>query len=350
VELACGVYSFSRGKYSHKHGIDPNKLTRSIGHQLEFNEGTQLYINDLSIKDPTPKHLKKAFQDDPNLKHVQVVCPNDKQSIDDLNKTIHLDEMSPKKLSSITKATGRAYTPAASRLLVFKFDTMAVAFRQVSYDSMEEDTNDKVLCLLSRGDTYGNNIGSNIRRPVSTINKQQLSLNAMLALIERNPKISFYGVNKDTDAKRIEEEFNDFKRLDDFIDEKVLNNKTISYVEIKFSQAHTYNIDERLLKYYTNLEHLITDKSSPFLTRLELHKKLKKLSKDGSLLEVYEAVKGAITDKDIDKFVKTNPEWDIEKKNDEYTIRYPLLGAIKTYDFSHLVDHVAQYVNMVDKI
>ena len=347
VELVCGVYSFSRGKYSRKYGTDPNKLTRSIGHQLEFNEGSQLYVNDLSIREPTPKHLKKAFEDDPNLKHVQVVSPNDKQSMDDLNKTYHLDLMSPKKLSSITKATGRAYTPPASRLLVFKFDTAAGAFRQVSYDSMEEDTNDKVLCLLSRGDTYG----SNIRMPVLTANKQQLSLSAMRALLERNPKISFYGVDKDTDTKRVEEEFDDFEGLDDFIDEKVLNNKTISYVEIKFSQSHTYHIDERLLKYYTNLEPLVSDKVSPFLARLELHKKIKKLSGDDrGLLEVYEAVKGAITDKDIDKFVKANPEWDIEKGNDDYAKRYPLLSAINTYNFSHIVEHVAHYVNMVDKI
>jgi Histidine kinase-, DNA gyrase B-, and HSP90-like ATPase len=346
VETTCGVYSFSRGKYSRKYGTDPNKLTRSIGHQLEFNEGSQLYVNDLSIREPTPKHLKKAFEDDPNLKHVQVVCPNDKQSIDDLNKTIHLDEMSPKKLSSITKATGRAYTPPASRLLVFKFDTVAGAFRQVSYDSMEEDTNEKVLCLLNRGDQYG----SNIRMPVLTTNKQTLSLAAMRALTERNAKISFYGVDKDTDATRVEEEFSDFEELDDLIDDKVLNNKSISYVEIKFSQGHTYHVDERMLKYLDKLEPLITDKKSPFLTRLSLHQKIKKMSGDDKgLLEIYEAVKGTITDKDLAAFVKTNPEWDIEKGNDDYSKRYPLL-AINTYNFTHIVDHVAHYVNMVDKI
>lgn len=343
IELDCGVYTFQRGKYSRKHGQDPDKLTRSIGENLEFTETTELYLNDLPIREPTPKHVKKAFELNPALKHIQVVNPNDKMTIDDLNKKIHLDEMAPKKLSSITKATGRAYTPPASRLLVFKFDNVAGAFRQVSYDSMEEDMSSKVLCLLSR-DTYPNSRQANLS------NGKLLGINAMRSLLERNPKISFYGVDKDTDKVRVEEEFSDFEELADFIDEKVLNNKTINYVEIKFSQAH-YHVDERMLKHFDKLEPLITDKASPFLTRLELHKKIKKLSgNDKGLLEVYEEVKGDITDTVLEDFVKQNPEWDIEKINDNYDTRYPLLGAINTYNFSNILEHVAHYVNMVDKI
>ena len=344
IELDCGVYTFQRGKYSRKHGSDPDKLTRSIGKNLEFTETTELYLNDLPIREPTPKHVKKAFELNPALKHIQVVNPNDKMTIDDLNKKIHLDEMAPKKLSSITKATGRAYTPPASRLLVFKFDERAGAFRQVSYDSMEEDTNSKVLCLLAR-DNYPNS------RMAYLSNGKLLGINAMRLLLERNPKISFYGVDKDTDATRVEEEFSDFDELADFIDEKVLNNKSINYVEIKFSQGHTYHVDERMLKHVDKLEPLVTDKTSPFLARLELHAKIKKMSgNDKGLLEVYEEVKGSITEATLEDFVKQNPEWDIEKINDDYATRYPLLGAINTYNFTHIVEHVAHYVNMVDKI
>ena len=344
VETECGIYVFQKGRYAHRKNYDPNKLTRSIGKQLEFTETSQLYVNDLPIKDPTPRHVKKAFEDDPKLTHIQVVCPNDKQSIADLNKEIHLDQMAPKMLSSITKASSRNYTPPASRLLVFKFDTVAGAFRQVSYDSMEEDLNSKVLCLLTR-DNYPTN-----RMPTLSSNKT-LGVSALRSLLERNPKISFYGVDKDTDKDRVEEEFSDFKQLETFIDEKVLNNKSINYVEIKFAQHHTYHIDERMLKHVDKLEPLITDKASPFLSRMELHKQIKKLSGDDKgLLDIYESVKGEITDKDLKAFVKSNPNWDIETINNEYAQKYPLLGAINTYNFSQIVEHVAHYVNMVDKI
>jgi hypothetical protein len=347
VDLLCGVYSFSKGKYSSRYGTDPNKLTRSIGHSLEFSENTDLYINDLPIKDPTPKHVKKAFEDNPKLTKIHVICPNDKQSEATLNKEISLDKMVPKRLSQITKATGRKYTPAASRLLIFKFDAQAASFRQVSYDNMEEDENKKVICLLTRND----NNSSIWRAPLLSKTKQSLPLNAIRALTERNPKISFYGVDRDTDPKRLEEEFSDFKALDSFIDEKVLNNKSINYVEIKYSQVHNYNVDERILKFSDRLDSLITNKGSQFLARLELHKKIKRLGGDDKgLLEIYEAVKGVIEEKELTSFVKQNPDWDILKVNENYGHKYPLLGALNSYNFSQIVDHIGHYVNMVDKI
>jgi len=346
LEVKCGMFEFSKGHYSRK-GNDPDKLKRS-GHAVgprsfHFEEGVELYLNDLPIKEPTPRHVKKAFEDNPALKHIIVICPNDKCTEADLNTQIHLDEMKPKRLSSITKASSRSYTPAASRLLVFKFDAQASAFRQVSYDNMEEDTNDKVLCTLSRDQYSG--------RLATLANKQTLSLAAFKSLMERNPKVSFYGVDKDTDPKRVEEEFNDFDKLDDYIEKKVFNNKSINYVEIKFAQAHTYHIDERMLKHLEKLEPLVTDKQSPFLVRLELHKVIKKLSgNDRSLLDIYESVKGEIKEPVLKQFVKDNPNWNIEEINRAYEKKYPLLTAINMYNVQQVVEHVAHYVNMVDKI
>ena len=303
----------------------------------------------MSIKDPTPKHVKKAFDDDPTLQYMQVICPDDKQSEKDLNKEIFLDEMKPKRLSSISKATGRAYTAPASRLLVFKFDGSAGAFRQVSYDSMEEDANGKVLCLLNRK-SVGYNSSTFVRMPVLS-SKKELDLTALRALMVRYPKISFYGVDQDTDKDRVEEEFGDFKKLDEFIDEKVLNNTSMNYVEIKFAQEHHYHVDNTMLKHLPKMQKLVEDPKSLFLTRLELHEKLRKMGGDDKgLLDIYESVKGFITDTDLKKFVKANPEWDIERINTEYTTKYPLLGALNIYQMDKVVDHLARYVNMVDKI
>lgn len=342
VDVKCGLFTFTKGKYSRKYGTDPNKLTRSVSHHIQFDEHSQIYINDLPIKEPTPRHVKKAFELDPTLTNIQVVCPNGAQSEDDLNKTMFLDEMNPKRLSSITKASARAYTPPASRLLVFKFDPVQSAFRQVSYDSMEEDTNTKVLCLLGR-DSY------QARRAMMGTNFTSNS--SLISLHTQNQKVSFYGVDSDTDSKRVDKEFSDFEKLADYIDAKVLNNKAINYVEIKYAEEHVYNVDERMLKHIDKLGPLITNKSSSFLNRLELHAKIKKLvGSDKGLLEIYESAKGQITESVLNKFVKNNPEWDVEAVNKEYEKKYPLLVAINTYNMSHFVEHIAHYVNMVDKI
>lgn len=345
ITTGCNTYSFSKGKYSRTHGTDPNKLTRSTGREISFKEYSALFVNDLPLKEPTPRHVKKAFEDDDKLTTVQVICPNDKVSLADLNKSIHLDQMKPRLLSSITKASSRNYTPAASRLLVFKMDAQSSNFRQVSYSSIDEDANsDKVLCLLSK-DSYPG------ARQVVLKNKKLLSRAALKSLATKNTAVSFYGIDSSTPDKRIEEEFEDFRSMDEYLDDEVFSNDTINYVEIKYATQHNYHVDERLLRNLEILEPLIQNKQSPFLKRLDLHKKIKELNtSDLGLLDIYESANGHIDDKKITDWLTKNPELDIEKVNKEFQDKYPLLGAINHYNFNQIAAAVCQYVNLIDKV
>lgn len=343
LETVCPTFTFTKGKYS-RAGHDPNKITRSTGHNINFQEDSMLFVNDLPLKAPTPRHVKKAFEENDKIKTCQVVCPSDKMTIDDLNKKLHLDKMQPRLLSSVTKASARAYTPAASRLLIFKFDAAASNFRQVSYSSLEEDNNtDKVLCMLSR-DSYGSG------RQVSLKNKKVLSISALRSLAEKKKGTSFYGVDIDTPSDRIEEEFSDFKEMDEYLEEEVFSDKTINYVEIKFATMHSYHTDETFLRNQANLNPMIKDAKSFFFKRFNLHQKIKDINTgDLGLLEVYESVNGAISDTKIKEFVKQNPEWDVETINKEFEKKYPLLRHINRYNLAQIVDAVAQYINLIDK-
>ena len=342
--VKCPVFAFIKGKNGYRYKADPNKITRSDTGSITFDEKSVLFINDLPIKEPTPRHIKKAFDDNPALVSVQIVCPNDKYTLADLDKEIHLSEMAPTKLSTITKASSRAYTAPTSRLLIFKYDFNAAVFCQVSYDNMKEDTTDKVLCLLNH------NNYPDARLPVLA-NKKVLGLGALKALLERNSKISFYGVYKDTDPKRLTEEFNDFVKLDAYLDTNILNNSIINYVEIKIAHKYYRYSDSAGLSGLDKLEPLILDKNSLFLKRLKLYKNIKRLGgNDSILLDIYESVKGVITDTVISQFVTDNPNWDIEKINSDYINKYPLLASINTYNYTYIAEHIAQYVNMIDKI
>jgi hypothetical protein len=344
VYIDCPIFKFTKGKYSRKHGTDPNKLTRENRRDIAFDESALLYINDISLKEPTPRHVKKAFEDNPNIAAVYVICPSDTVTQASLNKSIHLDQMAPRLLSTITKASGRAYTPATSRLLVFKFDWASSAFRQVSYSSVEEDTSTKVLCRLTRD-------GSNNNRQVLLSSKKQLSISSLKTLVEKHKNVSFYGLDDTAPENRVAEDFGDFEAIDVFIDRKVLNNKSINYTEIKFANSHNYHLDERFLRTYSKITALITDPNSFFLKRIELHNKLRNLNeKDVGLLHIYEAVHGEITTAEVDKFVADNFEYDFDKSNAEFAKKYPLLGHINTYNYAQIVDSVAQYVNLIDKI
>jgi hypothetical protein len=346
IQTGCPTFHFSKGKYSRKFGTDPNKLTRSNNAYLSFDQSSALYINDLTLKEPTPRHVKKAFEDDPTLLSVQIVCPNDKITLASLEKSISLDKMAPKLLSSITKASARSYTPATSRLLIFKFDNNANAFRQVSYASIEEDTNKKVLCSLVKENSY-----SSHTRQVYLKNKKCLNLSAIKTLIGKFPGYSFYGADEDAPKTRLDEDFSDFEDIEVFIKDNVLNNKNINYVQIKFATTNSYHLDERLLKIYNKMQPLITNKNSLYLKRLELHGRIKAINTgDLGLLSIYESVNGNIDEKEIKLFLKAHPEFDIDSINDDYAKLYPLLNHINIYNYSEITAHVAQYVNIIDKV
>jgi len=343
VKLDCRIYSYMyHSRWSRKDNAEIKKLRCAVNGSIEFSENSALYVNDLSIQNLTPRHIKKAFENNPTLESIQVICPNDKQSEEDLNLKINLDQMAPKKLSTITKVSSRVYTSSVARLLIFKFDTDTCVFRQVSYAMMEEDTNSKVLCLLNRTASFDSRV------PITT-NGNCFATSALQSLSKLNANTSFYGVDKDTDKTRIVEEFSEFKTLDAFIDEKVLNNKSTDYTAIKFAKHNAHKIDDTLLDNIKEFQ-LLIDKKSLFMKRLALHDSLKKISQyDKNLLDIYELVKGIITDLDITRFVKNNPDLDIDKCNKEYDNKYPLFGLIDRY-VSQYIKHMAQYVNMIDKI
>lgn len=344
LQMECSVFTFQKGKYSRKHGTEPDKLTRSTARGINFENNSMLFVNDLPLVAPTPKHLKKAFDDNPKLMSVQVICPTDAVTVDLLNKTIHLDKMAPSLLSTITKASGRKYTPATSRLLVFKFDLVTSSFKQVSYASIDEDTNKKVLCMLTK-ESYPNS-----RQVFLPKTKGHFSSNILKTVNEKFNKYSFYGVDFSTPQNRVEEDFGDFIILEDFIEEKILSDKTINYVEIKFALSHNYNIDEKMLRNEIKIMSLIEDPSSFFAKRLELHKKIKKICEsDQGLLFVYESVKGDIVPDKVNDFVKNNPDLDIDLVNKDYLVKYPLIPHISTYNYAQLVEHIAQYINLIDK-
>lgn len=344
VSTECPTFKFTKGKYSRKFGTDPAKLTRSAGSDLSFEASTAIFINDLPLKEPTPRHVKKAFEDDTNLQNVLVICPNDKVTEDILNKKLHLDKMEVRKLSTITKASARGYTPATSRLIVFKFDSNSGSFRQVSYSSLEEDLNKKVICTLTR-ESYPNS------RQILLKSKKNLSQSSTKTLVDKFSGYSFYGVDITAPTDRVEEEFSDFEDIENFIDEKILSNKSINYVEIKFATKHNYHLDDNLLKYHNRLNHLIDDPNSVFIRRLNVHEKIKDLCKgDLGLLHIYESIHGEIEESELEKFVLDNPNYDLEKVDTNYNEKYPLLVHINSYSYKQIISDIAQYVNMIDKI
>lgn len=336
------IFTFTKSKYSRKHGTDPNKLSRTHGNHIPFDEDNEIYFNDLTIKEPTPRHVKKAFDDNPKLKAVHVVCPTDKVTKDYLDKKIHFDKLNPKFLSAITKATGRAYTPAAQRLLLFKFDDRASSFRQVSYASVDEDNSTKILCVLHRDSYTGSRTG--------LLNKKHLDWNALRSLKINFLNHSFYGLDDGTSQDRIKEDFSDFIDVETFVKDKVFGNSSIDYVKIKYALNHNNDVEERVIRVIDKMKPLIKNKDSVFTKTIELQILIRNIAKqDSGLLGMYETVHGEITKDKLDTFVKTNPDLDLVKMNNLFDKYYPMIGHINSYNYTEIVGDMAHYVNLIDK-
>jgi len=346
IFLNCPTFSFKKGKYSRKAGTDPDRIFRySSSGSFAFDVNSTLFINDLQIKEPNGRHVKKAFEDDPELKLAIVLCPKDAAAIDVLNNKFHLDLMNIRNLSEITKATGRqgAARNFSSRVLIFKLDP-SYQFRQSSRATADDDPLPKVLCKLRKG-AYGSNKEAilNSGLPLTSV--------GLRALQFAFPNTSFYGVDESILNSKSGDEFQDFISLEDFIKNTVLANKTINFVEIKFAKQNTYNIDGRQIKYAKEFHNLISDPNSFFLKRINLHLKIKELSDtDRGLLDIYETVNGTISNDEINKFIADNPDMVIESINTEYDKKYPLIRHLDTYRYGDMLESLSQYVNCIDSI
>lgn len=349
----CTVYSFTKNKVTKRSFTSTTnppkeKISRHLQKYIAFDINSVLYMNDLSIKEPTPRHVKKAFEQNPTLASVQVICPNDKMTEQMIYDTYHVDLMGSKLISTITNASARKYTPASSRLLVFKYDAMSAVFKQVSFSSIEDDKNTtKVLCKLIRDPA------SNFRK-VQLNNKTDLINSALKYILDKYPNTSFYGIDEGAladDDERLEEDFGEFKSIDDFLEKEIINNNSVNFIEVKFARLSRHSLDIRADKSMLKLERAIKDKDSLYLKRLRLHSKIKNLKeKSGGLLTVYESVKGEISESETDQFIKDNPEYDLSIMEDNYHTKYPLLTHVHVYNYVEALPAITQYVNLIDSI
>lgn len=334
--LGCNIYAFIKGKYSRRNGTDPNKITRITLQRLNFNENSLLVINNSSIKDPSIKHIKKAFDDDSTLKKLYLVCPNDNVTYDNLVDTYHLDKMNPVLLSSLTKITNKVYTTNKIRLLVYKYDLLTNSFRHVSVDSIKEDTNKKVLCKINK--EY-----NNIYIVENNIKMSQIVMEKLASTFSN---ISFYGVNESIPLDRVTSHFHNCQKFSDFIENDVFD-QNIDFTQIKYVKSIHHLLDSKLLSDYHFYKENILDTDSFFLKRLEIHKNFNSLKDKFVLLSLFENMKHYIDDNEIATWLKDHKEFDIENQNDIYLNKYPLLQYI--YSNYCRTQHIAQYINLIDK-
>lgn len=334
----CKVFNFTKGA---KWG-DDEKISRRDGRYIRFEKGIDFYVNDLPIQEPTANHVKKAFEANKDLKTIQVICPTETITVEKLNKDINLDKLNPKLLSTITTVSPKKSTTVAkARLTTFKFNS---SWCQTRYDAMVEDkAKIKVLATLHKDLDWNKRVVGR----TATIDKGKKVIDnwRFPELAKSFPLVSFYGIDENTDPKRIEEDFSDLVPLDNFIQDEIIDDNSANYPGLKY--AHGCRIDYGIAEDLKNYRKLITDPESPFIKRLEAHNAVEEMTKQSKgKLELYEMLHKPVDNKEVVKYVKEHPEHDLNIFNKDYQERYPLLSNL---GYSPVLKHIAHYVNLVDQ-
>lgn len=326
--LSCPVYSFHNGI----------KISRNYRNGINYDEESELYINDLNLKDIQIRYIKKYLQEK-DIKSLQVICPNTTTTVDVLNTSIRLDLLNAKKLSSIVAAP-RVIKNNTDKLLVFKLNRGCYSFNKVSYDSVKTDNNQKFIVPVTK--TH-----RNIRTAV--INNNRIDLTLLINYF--NEDQSIYGLDYNLYKRKLDK-FKDFCVLEDYLKSELVDiNK---FMLIKHAiVCHLEDYSSRFQN-VDNLEMLaakIKDPDSLYLKFINCQKELGKLDNDSNrnLLKLYEIVFNQIEEDKIEEFVKNHPEYDFKSLKVWVDSKYPLISMIGSYERRTATTAISHYINLIDQ-
>jgi hypothetical protein len=301
-----------------------DKIKRSIRHQLTLDADSLIVKNDTELKAPGYKHINKLFENNAKIKSVQIVC-------DDSNSKI-LEAFNPILLSSLGKVGKN--NKSSYKQTIFKFNYNH--FTRSSIDKLKEDKN-IVLCNLS-----GSSIHMTDRFPLH--NGKTFSLNEMSAIQKQFPDNNFYGVDKNSNPDRVKKIFTSAILLDDFLKSVLLDKKY--FLPYKYIMDNYISANDSLISYSDRFFEKIKNKESSFLKRVGAHKKVSSIKRKQLALSLFEMVNGKISIKDMEDFIKENPEYNLSKFDKAYIKDYPLLSGV--YFSDEKIDDITNYVNLID--
>jgi hypothetical protein len=303
------------------------RILKSRRSGLEFKENSIIFINDLDIKNISVRHIKKAFNDNPKLKSVQLINLDNFCTETFLKNNFNLIRYH--KLSEITKIR-KTHIPSSSRLTILKFDPLACDFHRTSYIAFEQDDSDKVLCLLD------------INKFINYKNISYKDLQNFNKIYGTN----FYGIDEKNSTDKINKYFSNFQSLEDYIDEKLSSYDDEFFIKIAAIKYQENHIDSTYLK-YDKFNSLIKDKNSLFLKNIELNSKsIDLLNRFSNLLNIYQIVK-RFSREEINEFLEKNSDYNLNLISENINKKYPLLNLVG-YKIDYYIESVIEYVNLID--
>jgi hypothetical protein len=327
------TYLFIKGaKYN-----NPDKITRKPIGEIGYYKDSRIMINNCDIENIKVNHIKKLFEDNPNLKYLYLINP-ETDGLDNINRKINLDKMDPLYLSNYITAPLRkkSIITTTERNILYKLDSV---FNIIAYSNIKADNKTKVLCLLDNQSKVI--IVNNEKYPFYYIND---------ILKNYNNEYSFYGINSSASEELISKFYKGFLSLSDFIENKILSKEEDYFKSWVLKYQSKYIDDHR----YENIKDLnITNPNSLYLKRLRLRELIIEACDNycSTLYQLFFNVK--FTEEDILNFIKNNLDYNYQHITEEFYKKYPIMKfvckyMVREYD-NYSNKDISDYINMMDK-
>lgn len=361
---------FDRLRYGYNtHYSNQTVQNISVGYpraSFGFTSNSQIVLADTEIVSVQVKHVAQLFLDNKDIRYALVIIPNKGKTWEEINKKHHLDLMGGVLLSSIKEyqekpAKAPKVVPVKNpALIIYKFNEKSKKFSKSSQKAMKADTNSKIFMELERDpNCWGRPSLNGLFKPKNCPTVQQVMSNVNIRnILIQCPNYSIYGVQKSIPLKRRGDLFKNFLSITDVYN-KVLIDKSskISMEEIKYADQNKYGYYDFMCNYsyfdiskVNAISKMIKSKKSLALKAIQLRAHFADLLKNNlEFLYLYKNINGTISNKSIIKWLKANPEKNMELLSKQIRKTYPLLHCIGNVYEPRNQKITADYVNLIDK-
>jgi hypothetical protein len=322
-----------------------SKIKRHTHHYLDFSEKTNIWLNDLDLSEPNPKHVKLLFED-PSVTLITLINPSklNKNYMEELLKKNPIDQLDYKLLSTVVNQPKKINQPDY-KILVYKFNPVSKNFIKATQKEAFNDKNAKILCITSKDEYH-----SNFRRLCQ--NGKIVNTRIVTYLSQAFPKVTIYAVDEELDLKKdkIKEKFKDFIDIEVFLEKNIVQS-SLDFLKIKSLLSSHDEYFKQIADKISSSPGLLINSSSSFhnLCNFYLEKKLIS-DTDKIKTSLFESLKEEISMEKQINWLKSNPKLDVGVIKKEILSDYPMLNHFNGYYADNkAIKNAIDYINLVDK-
>ena len=344
AEGKFSIYEFNR---SMRRGQE--KIHRRTTASIPARQNITIIMHDCGSAEPTNRHIKKFFDDERKVDHLFVVMPNDSDNEDfDMDDFIEREGFTDIPYQLLSKHNTTIKTKKANdkvKFIISKFDSGSKGFTLSSVSEVKSDKNERVLVYLSK-DAWRNY--KQAVKKIGTDTKKPINHSLISAFLRYKTGYTVYGVDCDIPESRIRQVFPEIKFLHDCIDATYSEFDKNDIVEALWYRDQ--NFTSKIHNYVDVFLEKVQNQNSAVNLFCQAQKKaISTTTQQRNMLSLLDSLDFFRENDFSEALVKFAAEREsLREMWKKVEIKYPLIAAISSYEMYNYVEHVIDYINMVD--